>query len=458
MKNRYDIIIKLKKISQLNMYFLLSLIVLAIFGTLYIHYTCTKSNNTTSEKALANARTIEVLINGEMFKQLRAIPEDEGTIAYESIKKRLINQISIQKDVCFIYIYTQKNGKLIIMVDSEPADSKNYSPPGQEYTGANVDYKKPLENGDCLITEPVSDHWGKWISILVPMENTETGEVIAVLGVDYPASIWHSKAISDILQAGIIVFAIFILLIAFYITFLVQLNRQLKELNATKDKLFSIIAHDLRSPFNCIVGFSELLCENIKDYDIEKSGNFIKQINSSAKHTLNLLDNLLAWAKTQTGQIDFKPQKIHVQPIIQEIIDSLDSSARIKNISLNHFQSSDIAVYADKNMLQTVLRNLISNAIKFTNTDGRVDINVISDQDQIKITIADNGVGMDEETQNNLFKIDANLTTNGTANEKGSGLGLILCKEFAEKLGGKIWIESILGEGSKFILTIPKTK
>ena len=290
------------------------------------------------------------------------------------------------------------------------------------------------------------------------MKNSETGEIIAVLNVDYPASIWHSEAISNTLQAVITVFLMFILLIAFYITCLVQLNRQLKELNATKDKLFSIIAHDLRSPFNSIIGFSELLCENIRDYDIEKSGIFIKQINSSAKHTLNLLDNLLAWAKTQTGQIDFKPKKINLQLIIQDIVDSLDSSARIKNISLSIFQPADIVIYADQNMLQTILRNLISNAIKFTNTDGRVEIYANSGQDQIEITIADNGIGMDEKTQNNLFKIDTDLTTNGTANEKGSGLGLILCKEFVEKHGGEIRVESILGEGSRFVFTIPKTK
>jgi PAS domain S-box-containing protein len=236
---------------------------------------------------------------------------------------------------------------------------------------------------------------------------------------------------------------------------LIQLNHQLKEINATKDKLFSIIAHDLKSPFNCILGFSELLNENIRQYEIEKSEKFAEQINSTAKYTLNLLENLLVWAKTQTRQIDFKPEKLRLKPIIQNIVELLDSSAKIKNISVNHFQSEDFVIFADRNMLQTILRNLISNAIKFSNPDGNIDIYAISVQDKVEINILDNGVGMNDEAQHKLFRIDANFTTNGTANEKGSGLGLILCKEFVEKQGGKIWVESKVGKGSEFKFTLP---
>jgi PAS domain S-box-containing protein len=231
-------------------------------------------------------------------------------------------------------------------------------------------------------------------------------------------------------------------------------EQMLKIANATKDKFFSIIAHDLRSPFNNMLGFSELLIENIRTYPVEKSEEFIHNIYSTTKHTLSLLDNLLTWAKTQTGKIDFKPENLKLKSIIQEIIDTLNSSAIIKNIALNS-QVDDIIVYADQNMLQTILRNLVSNALKFINSGGRVDINAVSQQNQIEITVSDNGVGIPEETLNKLFKIDSNITTKGTANEKGSGLGLIICKEFAEKHGGKIWVESELGKGSSFHFTVP---
>jgi len=234
-----------------------------------------------------------------------------------------------------------------------------------------------------------------------------------------------------------------------------QHESELKELNATKDKILSIIAHDLKSPFNSIIGFSELLSENLNDYDKTKTKEFIGLINFSAKHTLILLDNLLVWAKTQTGQIDFKPEKIEVKPIIQNIIDILSSSALFKNISLNHYLSNNIEVYADPNMLNTILRNLIANAIKFTNNGGKVDISAVLSPQYIEVTVADNGIGIDEVTQSNLFKKDVNYTSKGTANEKGSGLGLMLCKEFVEKHGGKIWVVSELGKGSNFKFTIP---
>lgn len=233
---------------------------------------------------------------------------------------------------------------------------------------------------------------------------------------------------------------------------------QLQELNATKDKLFSIIAHDLRSPFNNILGFSELLLENKNDNKVAKSEKYLGIINSSANNTLILLDNLLNWAQSQTGKISFNPKKIIFSNIILEIIKLKKSIAKAKNISLNYSSSDEIEVYADENMLKTILRNLISNAIKFTNSNGKIDVTALQNDNFIEIAVSDNGVGMNDETRKKLFDISTNITTKGTANEKGSGLGLILCKEFIEKHGGKIWIESEEGRGSIFKFTLPLNK
>lgn len=237
---------------------------------------------------------------------------------------------------------------------------------------------------------------------------------------------------------------------------LLQLNDRLKALNATKDKLFSIIAHDLKSPFNSILGFSDLLLNDLHSYSVEKTGEFIEQINSSAKNTLSLIDNLLAWANSQMGQINYQPEKIFLLPIFQDIIELLSPTAKIKNITIRYFQPDELAVYADKNLLETIIRNLISNAIKFTNTNGKINVYSILENDQIVITISDSGMGISRENINRLFDINENFTTKGTANEKGSGLGLILCKEFIEKQGGKIWVESEVGVGSDFKFTLPK--
>jgi len=236
---------------------------------------------------------------------------------------------------------------------------------------------------------------------------------------------------------------------------ILQINAQLKELNDTKDKLFSIIAHDLRSPFNAILGYSELLSENIYNYDLKKSEEFAKQINFSAKRIPALIDNLLTWANTQTGKIVFAPVKLKLNAIMQEMVDVLESSAKIKNISLNTFQSGEIYVYADQNMLKTILRNLISNAIKFTHPGGKVDVYAMVNKDVVQVTVSDNGVGIEKDVQDRLFKIDSETTTIGTANERGSGLGLILCKDFTLKHGGEIWVDSKPGKGSMFHFTLP---
>lgn len=233
-------------------------------------------------------------------------------------------------------------------------------------------------------------------------------------------------------------------------------EKQLKELNAAKDKIFSIIAHDLRSPFNNIIELSELLIHNIIDF--EESEKYMKVLNSSAKNTLVLLSNLLDWAKSQTGQLNFNPKKILLSDVIVEIIARNESVVKTKDIFLNYFSSDEIEVYADENMLKTVLRNLISNAIKFTNVGGHIQIFAILKQDHIEISISDDGLGMNEEKRNGLFDITSKTTAVGTANKNGSGLGLVLCKEFVKKNNGKIWVESEEGNGSTFKFTLPLNK
>jgi signal transduction histidine kinase len=452
--------------------------VLAISGFLYIRYLWTSSKSATSEKALKNARTIAASLNDEILKQLKAVPEDIGASAYESIKRRLIDIRAIHlQEVRFIYLYARKAGKLFFIADSEPADSKDCSPPGQEYTEASLEYTKPFLTKKELITVPVTDRWGTWVSVLVPMKNGETGEVTVVLGVDYPGNMWNNEAVTKTFHACIIVVVVFLLFIAFYTIItknialklriierkraedaLRESERRLSELNATKDKLFSIIAHDLKNPFNSILGFSDLLLENMHQYDSEKSLEFIEDINTTADHTLKLLENLLTWAESQTGQMSLHPENLNLQNVIREIVDILEASAKIKNISIHLLQAEKIEVSADKNMLLTILRNLIANAIKFTKPGGRIDVNAEAENGFIKITIADNGVGMTDEALKKLFQIDTNMTSSGTADEKGTGLGLIICKEFVERHGWKIWAESVLGEGAKFIFTIPKNK
>ncbi|PKP36171.1 MAG: hypothetical protein CVT98_08780, partial [Bacteroidetes bacterium HGW-Bacteroidetes-15] len=230
----------------------------------------------------------------------------------------------------------------------------------------------------------------------------------------------------------------------------------LQDLNATKDKLFSIIAHDLKGPFSSILGLSSLLSQNIRSYDIAKSEEYLRSISLSAQNTLNLLENLLNWAQTQTGQMTYRPEIIKVNDAIRHAIGLARSSAIIKNISLIHVQSVDLDVCADQNMLSAILRNLITNAIKFTKPNGKVEISSAIKKDSIEISVSDNGVGMCKATQENLFKINTTNSSVGTDNEKGTGLGLIVCKEFVEIHGGSIWVETNVGQGCRFTFSIPR--
>ena len=231
-------------------------------------------------------------------------------------------------------------------------------------------------------------------------------------------------------------------------------TEKLEELNATKDKLFSVIAHDLKSPFNSILGLSELLLHSSNNYDNAKSKKLLKCIHSSAKNTLSLTENLLSWAKSQTGQMKFEPKQLRLKEAVDEAVNIVDTSATIKDISVDYTQVPDLYVCADLNMLKSILCNLFSNAIKFSHANGKVRVSATTEENHIEIIISDNGVGMNDETKRKLFHIDAG-STRGTADEDGSGLGLILCKEFVEKHGGNIWVESEMGHGSHFYFTIP---
>jgi signal transduction histidine kinase len=230
---------------------------------------------------------------------------------------------------------------------------------------------------------------------------------------------------------------------------------ELNELNASKDKFFSIIAHDLKNPFNSIIGLSEILKEEIRSGELERIEEYAGMINISAVQTLRLLENLLEWANSQTGILLFNPVSIKLCELLEEEFSILNDMAIGKNIELKSFITDNLTIIADKNMIKTILRNLISNAIKFTHKNGKVEIKAIKNNRQMEISVSDNGIGMTKKTIAKLFRIDANLLTRGTENEKGTGLGLFLCKEFVEKHGGKIWVESESGKGSIFKFSLP---
>lgn len=232
-------------------------------------------------------------------------------------------------------------------------------------------------------------------------------------------------------------------------------NIQLENLNVTKDKLFSVIAHDLRSHFSCILGFSDLLLDYHNEFDHSKQREFLIAVNQTAKNSLDMLNNLLLWAKSQIGQLSFKPEMISLSDAIQAVIAIIEPSAKLKNIDISFSSTQDVFVNADNNMISSILLNLLSNAIKFSNENGSINVTLSTNQHEVQISVADNGVGISEEFKSKLIRVLSNTSAKEVSGEGGTGLGLVICKEFVEKHNGTIWLESNEGKGSEFSFTIP---
>ena len=231
-------------------------------------------------------------------------------------------------------------------------------------------------------------------------------------------------------------------------------SRSLEQEVQTRDKFFSIISHDLKKAFQHLIGFPEVLLANFDDYSSEKIKEMISTIGKEADTTYSLLENLFDWAQLKRGAIDFQPERLDLGKLVDQSFHWLDSTATAKDVRLiNHVH--DIYVTGDSNMLLTVFRNLLHNALKFSFPGQKVEISAYRKQDHIVISVSDEGTGMPESIRKDLFRIEKNVSRTGTDKEKGTGLGLILCKEFVEEHGGSIWVESSIHKGTRFYFSVP---
>lgn len=236
-----------------------------------------------------------------------------------------------------------------------------------------------------------------------------------------------------------------------------QKNAQLHELNASKDKFFAIISHDLKSPFHALLGYSQLLEETIETATKDEIISDIRKLQKIAERLYALLENLLTWSTIQRGIIKYHFEEIELGQVVESNLELFTPKAEQKQIILKNSITKGLLAYADSNMVNTILRNLISNALKFTPTGGIIEISTQSNNDTyVEITVSDSGIGIKPEDISKLFRIDIQHTDTGTDGEQGTGLGLNLCKELVEKNGGTIWLESKVGKGTNFKFTLPK--
>lgn len=232
-------------------------------------------------------------------------------------------------------------------------------------------------------------------------------------------------------------------------------SEKLIKINKMKDTLIRLIAHDLKTPFTVIFGYTDILRQDFNKLDDEEKLTYLDSIRRASYLSVQLLENLTMWSKSYADKLPINRTDINIGDAIKENIYLLEPTASNKNIKLSTDIGENITCYADENMIKTVLRNLITNAIKFTNEGGYVKISGEKIGREIKVIVEDNGIGIDETVKAALFNLDEFVSAEGTAGERGSGFGLVLCKEFVEKNGGKIWVESEVGKGSKFMFTVP---
>ena len=237
---------------------------------------------------------------------------------------------------------------------------------------------------------------------------------------------------------------------------LTMIASQLADSNAMKDKFFSIISHDMRTPFHGLLGFTDYLTTDIDSLSQEEVKQICTSINNSAKSLFNYFENLLAWSNVQSGRLKFNNTIIKLSEIINRAVNIISVNATTKNIEIDVKMDEDLYVYSDENMLSSVVQNIISNAVKFTSVGGKVLVKTSGINDLVEVSITDNGVGMSDEKLKSLFKIDHASSSKGTSNEKGTGLGLIIAKELIEKQGGVLRVDSVLGKGSTFKFTLPR--
>ena len=244
-----------------------------------------------------------------------------------------------------------------------------------------------------------------------------------------------------------------------------KLNKELREseeklleLNRDKDKFFSILAHDLRTPFNAILGLSQLVADEYDELTKEEVVKIVKDINSAGKNLFRLLENLLNWSRITSGRAEFNPEKVDLFELVLTAVHLLKPNADAKEIKIENNVKPNTYVFVDEQMIESVIENLLTNAIKFTPRGGKISINISEQPDKYEISVSDTGIGISTENIGKLFRIDVPFSEYGTEKEKGSGLGLILCKESVEKHNGKIWVESEEGKGSTFYFTVPKAK
>lgn len=457
------------------------IVIILLLGTLYLYYTWTKFKKNQADEILQISRSIVATLPTEDLKYLDVKLNDTLKPKYKNLKSTLYAIISTNPKARFAYLYTQKNNKLYFILDSEPAVSKDCSPPGQEYTEAHKAYYQPFQDGKEYVIGPATDRWGTWVSVLVPIKDKNSGKTIAVYAMDFNSKKWNSILIHDVSESIIL---IVLLLATFILLFKIKSNNKILQEDIQKHKLtqeklllakenaeesdrlksafLANMSHEIRTPMNGIMGFAELLKKpNLSALEQQE---FVNIIDHSGARMLNIINDIIDISKIEAGLMAVSISETNINKQMEYIYTFFKPEADRKGVEIrmqNGLPLNQSTIKTDPEKIYAILTNLVKNAIKFTAT-GSIEFGYIlkplnsnPEQFELEFYVQDSGIGINKNQLNFIFERFRQASESMNRNYEGAGLGLSISKAFVEMLGGKIWVESEKEKGSTFYFTIP---
>lgn len=465
------------------------ILIILLLGSFYLYFTWTKFKKNQADEILQISRSIVATLPKEDLKHLETSLNDTLKPQYKKIKGTLSAIIKTNPKARFAYLYKQKNKKLYFIVDSEPAASKDCSPPGQEYSEAHKAYYQPFQDGKEYVIGPATDRWGTWVSVLVPLKDENSGKTIAIYAMDFNSKKWNSILINDVSESIIL---ILLLLTTFILLFKIKsknktLQEDIQRRKQTEEKLIiakenaeesdrlksaflANMSHEIRTPMNGIMGFAELLKKpNLSNSEQQE---FVKIIDQSGTRMLNIINDIIDISKIESGLMSVSISETNVNKQMEYIYNFFKPETDKKGIEIklqNGLPLNKSTIKTDSEKIYAILTNLVKNAVKFTtagsiefgyslkpvkqvNTDPKT---ISSEQFELEFYVRDTGIGISENQLSVIFERFRQASESMTRNYEGAGLGLSISKAFVEMLGGKIWVESEKEKGSTFYFTIP---
>lgn len=450
-----------------------SIIVYILLSFFHLKAVYNNTINDAANQAMLNAQTIESSIKTEDVLKLTPNKNEVNTPNYQNIKKILFDVRKINTNARFVYFLKYTDNRFYFLADSEPATSVDYSAPGDEYFNeSDQEISVPFKTGKSIVTQPTTDQWGTWISVLVPVVDEKTGNVNVILGIDYNANEWISHARSSVFLSAIMLLAVllFTISVIYIIRKNINLRNTIVQLKATeaelvkskelaeaasvaKSNFLSNMSHEIRTPLNGVIGFTELLRNTSLN---ESQKDYLENTIISANTLMGVINDILDFSKIESGKMELEQVKTDLYSLIENAADIIKLSTAKKGLELllNIQPGLPRYIFIDPVRTKQILINLLSNAVKFTHA-GEVELKVGFEEiskkmGKVCISVRDTGIGIKETDRTKLFKAFSQADTSTTRRYGGTGLGLIISNSIAEKMGSKIEFDSTPGVGTTF--------